>query len=1337
MSGSVVGNLKIRLDFDSSQFERGMAQARRELSTYDRAVGMSTRIAKDNNFAMKDSSHALHNMKVAYQGNEQMVKKLTDANIKLKKEGDQSGKFEKNENAIRNYQMKMYDLNKEYEKLQTQMYTSNSVFTKSGKAMESVGGVIKTAGEGISQVGAGLTKAGLALTGTMGVFVKQAVDFEQGLAGVQKTTNASNEEMVVLEENIREMAKVMPIATNELLALGEQAGQLGIAQSDIAEFTEVMVMMGTATNLSAEEAGESFARFVNITGHGMEGLDKLGSTVVHLGNNFATTESEIMNLAMGLAGSLSTVGVAEADILGLSAGMSALGINAERGSSSMSKMFIEMAKDVQTGSGNLKKFAEVSGVTMKEFQQAFEKDAMGAMEMFIAGLGKMDDAGGNLLGTLEDMGINEIRLRDTILRLAGGHEVLSDAIKTSNEGYSEGTALQEEYDILAQTTASQIEIAKNKMKDMGLTIGQSLVPAFIDLMDNSDALIGSIEKGVDWFVNLDDTVKQNIVRFTAFALIGGPILSMFGNITSGIGGLIIAFGKANIGIGKFSGKLQTSLARGLGDTVLNATGATTSISALGEGAVVAGGPKGVGLLVKSLAGSAGLPWALGIAGVAIAGWAGWKLWGEGAYNANRQTKEWGTTLSEETEKVLSSVKTDIEEVSGKFGLMSSGFDADTQSMIGNMQNIGQTIQDDLNSRLEQTSEYLLGLPENLRNSQEEILEEHRKHLNETIGLVNENAEKVAEIEQRVRDENREATVAELAFIREYQTESMSAYLTTLGLSADEELAIKRTLAGEVESLTKEQAYNAFTMLKQENAKMQEERRKHVQETMEIIESEKLNPNTGLGKEMLDNVDRYWDALGISSERGMSEIVEMYPEIVDEMIIATGEMLSVGHRHHQEIVDANKTYTEGLEKSYRDVEEQAKATMDATATILSHSTEGAEEWNQVVANSGETVGEFKEKLAEATADIGVWNNIRPLVHSVDLDSNAKKIIGEVAIEQGRWDGMAWEDKEAVLKDNYSLTTYEAIVSNGTWANLEWEERIAILNNEFSGTTAEALINNGDWNKLDWEEQMAILTTNTPETLVQVLEDLGVWDNLDPEIRLLLADGTDVTKKVASATRELDDYGNIIVKEPELKVQNKVSDIVAQAQRDINQLQGKTVYINAVARAGGSASSKKFIESGGSMLERGTNFHRGGPAVVNDERSNRFRELVTLPSGYQFIPEGKNVMMDLPRGSKVLRASLTKRLFPDLPQYASGSGLQTTRVPRSFKENKPTQSRSSISGMQRELTRMARMLSNTQLQVQAQGPTINIGTIENYTEYDIPKILEEASWIMQGERGRLNG
>ena len=118
--------------------------------------------------------------------------------------------------------------------------------------------------------------------------------------------------------------------------------------------------------------------------------------------------------------------------------------------------------------------------------------------------------------------------------------------------------------------------------------------------------------------------------------------------------------------------------------------------------------------------------------------------------------------------------------------------------------------------------------------------------------------------------------------------------------------------------------------------------------------------------------------------------------------------------------------------------------------------------------------------------------------------------------------------------------------------------------------------------------------------------------------------------------------------DINAQDNTAGPVWSAQSNINSVQGKTVYIDVVRRMiGGAAAAIGFKD--------GTDYHEGGLAMVNDQRNAVYKEMVTLPDGSSFIPDGRDVVLNLPRGSKVLRADRTKRLMKNLgfPRYATGS------------------------------------------------------------------------------------
>ena len=194
-----------------------------------------------------------------------------------------------------------------------------------------------------------------------------SMDFESAITGVAKTTDLTDDELAAMSDAIKEMSTEIPATTEEIAAVAEAAGQLGIQKDSLLDFTEVMTMLGTATNMTADEAATALARFANITGTSADNYDRLGSVIVALGNNFATTESEITAMATRLASAGTLAGLSESEILALSAAMSSVGIEAEAGGTAMTETMNAIETAVAQGNETLTEFARIAGMTSAEF----------------------------------------------------------------------------------------------------------------------------------------------------------------------------------------------------------------------------------------------------------------------------------------------------------------------------------------------------------------------------------------------------------------------------------------------------------------------------------------------------------------------------------------------------------------------------------------------------------------------------------------------------------------------------------------------------------------------------------------------------------------------------------------------------------------------------------------------------------------------------------------------------------------------------------------------------------------------------------------------------------
>lgn len=464
----------------------------------------------------------------------------------------------------------MKEISAEIDKTSTALRKMESLWGQAEKALSSYADSANRVGEATTKVGKSLTKNVTAPIVAVGAYaLKAQTDFESAFAGVRKTVDATEQEYAELEQAIKNMSLEIPSATDDLAGVMEIAGQLGILRKNLADYTETVVNLDKTTNLSAEEAATQIAQFANVTGMAQEKTENLGSALVYLGNNYATTEADIMNMASRLGAAGAQVGLSQAQILGFATALSSVGLEAEAGGTAFSKAMVKMQVAVETGDKSLNDFANVAGMTVDAFAALWKSNPADAIESFIVGLSRMNEEGISSIVTLDEMGFSEVRLRDTLLRASNASELFSKAQADATKAWKENTALANEAAVRYGTVESQLQILKNRATLAAQTLGTELTPMFRQAIEGASDLI-------ERFMALDTQQKEQIIKWAAIAAAAGPVLTIFGTISSGASKTVTAI----LSIGRALGSLGVVNLGYLGAATLGITALIAGLKAL-------------------------------------------------------------------------------------------------------------------------------------------------------------------------------------------------------------------------------------------------------------------------------------------------------------------------------------------------------------------------------------------------------------------------------------------------------------------------------------------------------------------------------------------------------------------------------------------------------------------------------------------------------------------------------------------------------------------------------------------------------------------------------------
>ena len=441
----------------------------------------------------------------------------------------------------------------------------------SAKRWEETGKSLKELGDGLDSVTKPFQYAAVgAIAGGVAVS-KAAMDYETAFTGVRKTLDGTPEQLDAVNSELRQMAKEIPVSAAGLADIAAIGGQLGVGAEDITKFTKTIAAMNVSTDLAGEEGAAALARIQTVTGDTMDNVDRTASAIVDLGNKTAATESEIAYMAVRMGKYGNTVGMSTADVLGYSAALSSMGIEAQLGGSAIGRTWLDIETAVGAGGEALEAYAKYAGTSAEEFAKQWSADPSGAFNGFIKGLSATE----NLTQAMNELGIVNTQDQQVIMALANGYDFMTDCLNTSSAAYAENTALTNEANAAYGTTANQLKLAKNAVVDAAISWGDVLLPE----IRSGAQWVGSLAEG---FGNLNDGTKRAVISGAKTAVVIGGISKATVGAVKGIGGFVEGLGQiktamsAGGALAKFAPTL-TAIGSAAGPVALAIGGITAAV----------------------------------------------------------------------------------------------------------------------------------------------------------------------------------------------------------------------------------------------------------------------------------------------------------------------------------------------------------------------------------------------------------------------------------------------------------------------------------------------------------------------------------------------------------------------------------------------------------------------------------------------------------------------------------------------------------------------------------------------------------------------------------------
>ena len=1301
-SGTPLGAMYIELGLDVSKFNPTLNGAKNAVKYFQNNVRSLDSTLKGNE---KNAGLLQAKYKTLGQAIDSQRKVLDEMKKSFDKLDPGTANFDKAAADIQRENAKLAAMENQLRGVEKALKDVGRENSWAGK-MDKLGDTFNRGGEKLRAIGDAMKPVSTVLTAGFALSTKKAIDFESQM----NTTKSLLADTIPTADELNSTTQ----------KLGESskgwAKQYGISTSSIHEGMQEIIKKGFDANQTiaampaildaAKASGDDFNVVMNASTNilrqfGLEAKDtnRVTDSLTYVANKTSAGFSD-MGLAMEYIGPVAhSLGMS---IEETSAAIGLLSDNGIAGEKAGTALRGALSKLLKPSKSNAKAMREL-GFSVEEFQSGSLKlpDIIDRIKESTKGWTEAErsSAIARAFGVEAQTGMNALINQ-------GGDALRNLTKETENaRGYTKKLA-----DELSKSSKNGVERFKSSLEVLQINIGQKLLPLLTPMIEKAN-------KFIEWLDKAPEGTQKLVLGFGGFLALGYPLLNMLGNASTGLGFLFKSGSKvANLfSKGLSLGKAGTEAAE-LGTQVAETAGKTGLLKT-----ALAGITGKAGLLKTALAGVTSPIGLLVGGTALLAGglvYLGHKKdearikaeeFGSALDDVQRgELRNFQKTV-DETSTAVANFGThagDAEKVSGAFKKLYEEIAAGADKSNKRIEELGAKwgLSEEDIAKAKERNGRIVSNTESMMNQINEIYQRHNgdasKFSQEEKEIILNNQNEMIKAKLSMMDLSAEQQKAALQAlngdVRSLNETQLKHTKDVLKQALDEEKKLYENSKSELKELLDGKVIDQETY----NKRMQTLEANHTQ-TMEALGSKyyqvmqtldaKVKARTGQSWNYWEEAKKVLEEYGLSYEEIGKKAAEASQKFGNSHSIL-GNYTSEMSKEVKEANDAWSLLVGNIDKNGKfEVKSNVKE-------VIGEAAKSAEGWEQLqfIAKTAEINSNARVTIAEALVESGKWKDMTLEEKQVIVKNQAGlQAIFDSETHLKTWNSMPAEVKELLMKNtdimnkaeeaSKALSNYESLTpkQKELLANDESIQK-AVARSTDTLTTWNAttpftkdlkadptnVLNNGQlsidkitaWNFASAETKSLDAVDNTSAAVGSAILSVNSPKQEAP-INLFATDQTGgVRSETSSAINAIKQYNPV-----DILAKNSTSGTVSEVKSGVNGIQDKTVTINARDNASGvlsgirswinSVTGNFFTNIFASKHAHGTNYHPGGLAIVNDQRNSNYKELVTLPDGRSFIPEGRNVLLPLPRGSKVLRADKTKRLMREMgiPKYATGIGI----------------------------------------------------------------------------------
>lgn len=503
-----------QLTAQSEKTAQALAKNKQTISELKAALKINPEVQE--NVTALARAEAAHKRLMGVQKNQRT--ELTGMAQEFNKAGIQMDRLNEEESDLKNkIHLTTMELNKQKEALGKHTEAQK----KYEKMQERMGKANEMAKKGLMIAGAGAA--------AMAIPVKIAIDYESAMADVAKVVDGLKDEAgkitpayTAMSNQIIEMTTRLPMAAKDIAAIVAAGAQSGIAKNELIGFAESAVKMGVAFDITADQAGQSMAEMRAAFKMTQPQVIALADQINYLGNTSPNKADKIMEVVQRIGALGEVGGFASSSIAAMAASLTA--VEPDVAATGIKNIILALTKGESATKGQNEAFEKLK-LKSTDVAKSMQKDAEGTIATVLKAIQKLPKEEqvaitNNLFGS-EALPI--------VMQYSQGLETLTKNLTAVSSASVYAGSMEAEYAARAATTANNIQLAKNQMAALGITIGNVLLPGVNSMIGGFNSVMSSVQKWAQANPGLSSGLVK--VAVGAIAIVGSLSALSIGLIT--------------------------------------------------------------------------------------------------------------------------------------------------------------------------------------------------------------------------------------------------------------------------------------------------------------------------------------------------------------------------------------------------------------------------------------------------------------------------------------------------------------------------------------------------------------------------------------------------------------------------------------------------------------------------------------------------------------------------------------------------------------------------------------------------------------------------------------